>query len=367
MIYEQALRRELAYTTGAVFLVLITIMITTLVIRILGFAANGAVNPQDVIVLIMLAVIGYIAVILSVSIFIAILIVLIRWHRDSEMVVWYASGLNLKMLYKPVLGFAMPWLIVITCMALFAWPWSNSKTNELSQKFKGRDEVSMIVAGKFFESANSNRVFFIESVDNISNKIKNVFVTDYKNNRVTVAMAESGFINNQLDGSKQIKIQHGNRYEGQPSQGDFKILEFDEYIVEIDKKPSPLIKPSAKETPTIDLINYPIPLAQGELLWRIGLPLMAFGLIMLAVPLAYVNPRKGSYIAMLYAVFFYLIYSNLLNITQSLVSESKRSFLTTFWPIHVLAMILALLLLMYRMNPSIPWWQRFIPGGSRGS
>jgi lipopolysaccharide export system permease protein len=94
MIYEQALRRELAYTTGAVFLVLITIMITTLVIRILGFAANGAVNPQDVIVLIMLAVIGYIAVILSVSIFIAILIVLIRWHRDSEMVVWYASGLN---------------------------------------------------------------------------------------------------------------------------------------------------------------------------------------------------------------------------------------------------------------------------------
>ena len=100
MIYEQALRRELAYTTGAVFLVLITIMITTLVIRILGFAANGAVNPQDVIVLIMLAVIGYIAVILSVSIFIAILIVLIRWHRDSEMVVWYASGLNLKMLYK---------------------------------------------------------------------------------------------------------------------------------------------------------------------------------------------------------------------------------------------------------------------------
>jgi lipopolysaccharide export system permease protein len=70
---------------------------------------------------------------------------------------------------------------------------------------------------------------------------------------------------------------------------------------------------------------------------------------------------------MLYAVFFYLIYSNLLNITQSLVAESKRSFLTTFWPIHVLAMILALLLLMYRMNPSIPWWQRFIPGGSRGS
>ena len=47
MIFEQALRRELSMTTGAVFLVLVTIMITTLVIRILGFAANGVVNPED--------------------------------------------------------------------------------------------------------------------------------------------------------------------------------------------------------------------------------------------------------------------------------------------------------------------------------
>ena len=39
MIFKEALRRELSFTTGGVFLVLVTIMVTTLVIRILGYAA----------------------------------------------------------------------------------------------------------------------------------------------------------------------------------------------------------------------------------------------------------------------------------------------------------------------------------------
>ena len=55
MIFKKALRRELSFTTGGVFLVLVTIMITSLVIRILGYAANGAVNPEDALVLIALA------------------------------------------------------------------------------------------------------------------------------------------------------------------------------------------------------------------------------------------------------------------------------------------------------------------------
>jgi lipopolysaccharide export system permease protein len=365
MIYEKALKKELSYTTGGVFLVLITIMMTTLVIRILGYAASGSVNPTDVITLIMLAMIGYIGVILSVSIFIAIIFVLIRWHKDSEMAVWYASGLNLKMLYIPVLRFALPWLVIITAMSIFIWPWSNAKTIEISQKFKGRDEASMIIPGQFFESANSGRVFFVEKINSISNEIQNVFVTDFRNQRLTVAMSESGYIENLEDGTKRVKIFKGRRYEGKPTEGDFKILEFQEYSVDIEKKAQAPVSLSSKETPTVELLQNPTPIALGELLWRIGLPLMALGLILIAVPLAYVNPRRGNYIAVLYAVFVYLIYSNLLNISQTLVSDSKESFTNAIWPIHVLAVFIAIILVNHRLNPSIVWWKRQLPGGKK--
>ncbi|MEI7426467.1 MAG: LPS export ABC transporter permease LptF [Betaproteobacteria bacterium] len=365
MIFEQSLRKELSYTTGAVFLVLMTIMMTTLVIRILGFAASGSINPKDVLVLIMLAVIGYIAIILSVSLFVATMMVLIRWHKDSEMVVWYASGLNLRMLYGPVLRFATPWIIVIAVMALFVWPWTNAKTSEITQKFKGRDETAMLIPGQFFESVNSNRVFFIESIDAATNKIHNIFVADQKNARLTVVMAESGNINFLDNGIKQIKIQNGKRYEGQPTKGDFKILEFEGYTVDIEKKTPKPVTFSPKESTSISLLENPNPVALGEILWRMGLPLMALGLVLIAVPLAYVNPRRGNYINLIYAVFTYLIYSNLLNIAQTLVSDGKESFINAFWPIHVIAILVALFLVQHRINPSISWWKRLIPGGSK--
>jgi len=363
MIFERSLRKELSYTTGAVFLVLMTIMMTTLVIRILGFAASGSINPKDVVILIMLAVIGYIAVILSVSLFVATMMVLIRWHKDSEMVVWYASGLNLKRLYGPVLRFAIPWIIVIAVMALFVWPWSNAKTSEISQKFKGRDVTSMLIPVQFFESVNTSRVFFIENIDPVTNKIHNIFVADHKNARLTIAMAETGKINFLDNGIKQIQIENGKRYEGQPNKGDFKILEFDGYTVDIEKKTPTPPSYSPKESPSLALLEDPNPVAMGEILWRIGLPLMALGLVLVAVPLAYVNPRRGNYINLIYAVFTYLIYSNLLNISQTLVSDGKQSFMTAFWPIHVFAIFIAFILVRNRMNPAISWWKRQIPGG----
>ena len=82
MIFERSLQRELAYTAGAVFMVLLTIILTTMMIRIVGFAASGQVDPRDVVVLIGLTVIGYLAVIMIVTLFVSILFVLTRWYRE---------------------------------------------------------------------------------------------------------------------------------------------------------------------------------------------------------------------------------------------------------------------------------------------
>jgi lipopolysaccharide export system permease protein len=99
----------------------------------------------------------------------------------------------------------------------------------------------------------------------------------------------------------------------------------------------------------------------AELLWRIGLPFMALGLILIAIPLAYVNPRLGNYTAMFYAVLIYLIYSNLLNLTQNFVSQGKVNVFIAAWPIHLLAFSIAFLLIRNRINPSLKWWRRQLP------
>ena len=365
MIFKKALHRELSFTTGGVFLVLVTIMITTLVIRILGYAANGAVNPKDALVLIALATLGYMAVLLTVSLFVAVLIVLVRWYKDSEMIVWLASGLSITNLIGPILRFATPLIIIIALLAFFVWPWANRESTLISQRFQQRDDVSMVTAGQFKESAKAARVFFIEELDVDKSEVKNIFVADSKNGRLNIAVASTGFIQNSEDGEKSVVLNHGRRYEGQPTQPDFRILEFDEYTTKIHSKEALTPPPRDREKTVQELLEDPNPVAtnanRAELLWRIGLPLMALGLVLIAIPLAYVNPRLGNYTAMFYAVLIYLIYSNLLNLTQNFVSQGKISVFIGVWLIHVLAILISIGLIRNRINPSLKWWKRQLP------
>ena len=365
MIFNQALRRELSFTTGGVFLVLVTIMVTTLVIRILGYAANGVVNPEDALVLIALATLGYLAVLLTVSLFVATLIVLVRWYKDSEMIVWFASGISVTNLIRPILQFATPLIIVIALLALFVWPWANRESTLISQRFQQRDDVSMVSAGQFKESAKAERVFFIEELDVNKSEVKNIFVADSKNGRLSIAVSQTGYIQNSAGGEKSIVLHNGRRYEGQPTQPDFRILEFNEYSTKIRSKDALAPAPRDREKTVTELLNDPNPVAtnpnRAELLWRIGLPLMALGLVLIAIPLAYVNPRLGNYTAMFYAVLIYLIYSNLLNLTQNFVSQGRVSVFVAVWPIHLLALLIATALIGNRINPSLKWWRRQLP------
>ena len=95
MIFQRAIRLELLNTTGAVFTTLFTIVITVMLIRILGDAAAGKVASADVVALLGFSTLNYLPVILTLTIFIAVLSVVARSYQDSEMVVWFASGLSL--------------------------------------------------------------------------------------------------------------------------------------------------------------------------------------------------------------------------------------------------------------------------------
>jgi lipopolysaccharide export system permease protein len=277
------------------------------------------------------------------------------------MIVWFASGLSIMSLIPPILRFATPLIVIIALLALFAWPWANRESSLISQRFQQRDDVSMVTAGQFRESAKAERVFFIEELDVNSREVKNIFVADSRNQRLSIAVAAIGFIENTPSGEKNIILKDGRRYEGQPTQSDFRILEFDEYETRLRNKELAEPPPRDRERSVQELLKNPSPSNLGELLWRIGLPLMALGLVFIAIPLAYVNPRLGNYTAMFYAVLIYLIYSNLINLAQNFVTQSRLSFFVAIWLIHLAAFVIAAILIRNRVNPSLKWWKRQLP------
>jgi lipopolysaccharide export system permease protein len=76
--------------------------------------------------------------------------------------------------------------------------------------------------------------------------------------------------------------------------------------------------------------------ARGELLWRIALPLMALALMLLAIPLSFVNPRAGRSLGLLVALLLFVVYSNTVSVFQASVAQQRMSFMMAWWPVHVI-------------------------------
>ena len=353
MIFKRALRQELNFTTGVVFMVLVTLVLTNLVVRVLANATSGLANPKDAVVLIGLGMINYLPILLTASLFIAILIVLTRWYKDSEMVIWQSAGLGLFNILKPIFYFAVPVAFAIAALSIFISPWANQQSATIKQRFQQRDDISMLAPGQFRESSGNNRVFFIESINPETEIIKNVFVTDFGKDKQRVAVAKQGFIERNADGDKTLTLQLGRRYEGTPGNTDFRITEFNKYTVKLEDKvinpdiTSPNTMPAWVLLQDLSIQNL------AEILWRIGVPMMSLALVIIAIPLSYTDPRKGRYTGLIMAVLIYFSYSNVLNLMQAWVRVGKINFSIAAWLPHVIAVLLGLVFLYFRENRSV--------------
>src|SRR3954469_7546347 len=130
MIFHKALVREFANTALATFFVLLGITITMQLVKLLGQAATGLITSTGVLALLGLTLVNYLGILLSLTSFIAILLTLTRSYRDSEMVVWFASGVGLTRWVRPVLSFAIPFVAVTGLLSRYLSPWAVSRSED---------------------------------------------------------------------------------------------------------------------------------------------------------------------------------------------------------------------------------------------
>lgn len=351
MIFQRALQRELVSTAGAVFTTLFTITITVMLIRILGQAAGGKVASQDVIELIGFEGLKLLPVILILTGFISVLLVVTRSYQDSEMVVWFTSGLSLSRWVSPVLKFGIPIIVLTSLLSFLVTPWAIRQSAEFRERFEKREDISKVSPGKFQESSSADRVFFVEGVSGDATRVKNIFVNTSKDNRTSVVVAKEGMIELNRRGDKFLVMQKGRRYDGVPNQSDFEVMEFERYSVLVARQSQALVgDKSAASLSTPALIADPNKFNLGELLWRCALPLMALFLMLLAIPLSFVNPRAGRSANLLIALLLFVVYSNMVSVFQAMVVQGKLPFAIAWWPIHALAALMVVLLFFWRLN-----------------
>ena len=348
MIFRKTLLRELLTVAAAAFFVLLGISLTTQLVRLLGQAATGSITSTAVAALLGFSSVNYLPVLLSLTLFIAVLMTLSRSYRDSEMVVWFSSGVGLTEWIRPVLGFALPLVVVIAVLSLTLTPWAVEKSEELRRQLEGRDDISAISPGVFRESRQAERIYFVEDVAEAQNVVGNVFVSSTQLEKQGVMVAARGFQETAENGDRFLVLLNGRRYEGEPGTAEYKIYRFDRYAMRIDSKEAKATRaPTTKSVSTLELLRDPTPANLAELSWRVGLPVSALILALLAIPLSFVNPRAGRSMNLVLALLVYMIYSNLLSISQASIAQSRIALATGLWGVHFVMLVL-LAVMFYR-------------------
>jgi lipopolysaccharide export system permease protein len=355
MLFQQALRRDLFNLAGAVFATLFTVMVTTTSIRLLGGAAANRLASADVLPLIAFASVNYIPVLMVLTLYITVLLALTRAYRDSEMVVWFASGLSLRAWIRPVLTFAMPFVILIAIVSLLVGPWANRQASEYKRRFELRDDVSMVAPGQFRESVSSNRVFFVESVNEAQTEVRNVFVTQIREGHLTVVASSGGRIETRPEGGRFLVLEDGRRWDGQWGEGAYRLMEFERYGLLLQPKPEPGAEDSARMRATTDLIQEPSATNRGELIWRLSLPVSGLLAALLAIPLAFVNPRVNQSVNLIVAMLIYVIYNNANSLMQAWVSQGRLPFAVGLLATHVVVIAIIAFMFWRRMSLSRLW------------
>lgn len=358
MIFERAARREFAQAAAGISVALLAILASTQLIRLLKDAAGGRIAPEAVASLLGFAALNFMPVLLSLTLFVSILLSLSRVYRDSEMVVWFSCGQPLTAWIRPVLKFALPIVLAIAVLSGFLSPWANYNTAEYKQRLSARSDVSQVSPGAFREAKRGQRVFFVESIADDASRVGNVFVASMQDGKLGVVMSDTGYQEFAPNGDRFVVLENGRRYEVEPGTPEFKVMEFERYKVRTADGEAKPAERSPNRLPITELVLEDSNQARGELLWRIGMPVSAIILALMAIPLSYVNPRAGRSANMLIAILIYAIYSNMISVSQAWVAQGKLPFWIGVWAAHALMLVPLLLLFYKRIAVQMPWHRR---------
>jgi len=357
-VFDRSLVLEFAATGFFVFAILLAIIVLTQLIRLLGESVGGTLPVESVLVLLGFTALNYLPILLSISLFLSILLSLTRSYSDSEMVVWFSSGVSLTRWVRPVILYSLPVVSMIALLSLLLTPWAMSKVDEIRLKLESRDDVAVAAPGAFRESKQADRVFFLENVSSGNNQVGNIFVQSTQQGKIGTMVAKQGLQEIAPNGDKFIVLLNGKRHEGTPGQLDYKIVEFERYAMRVEiveSKSKPL---NTKAFSTLYLLENRTSLNLSELNWRLGLPISALILALLAIPFSFVNPRAGRSLNMISALVLYMLYNNMISVINSWVGQEKIAASAGLLGIHGVMFILVVGLFYYRL--AVFSYRRFV-------
>ena len=354
MIVNRALVREVLETSIAVTFIILTVFV---VVRSLGFlqqAVRGDVPVEAVLTLVVLKMVGYLDVIIPLMMYVSILMVMGRWNRDNEMVVLAACGISPVNFLKPLLTLVLVVGGVVALFSFYLTPLALKKGYEIEFEYRNRSEITGVIPGTFIETKKGKGVYFVENFDRDAHRYENIFVYKSSFGKEGVVVSKYAFQRtDELTGDQFLVLNNGTRYEGNPGQPNYRIMDFETYALRIEPRPYTSSLPPVKARPTTVIYKDKHPALISEWHWRLAKVIIVPVLAVFALTFSFINPRQGRLPGMIMAFLAYFLYTNALGFSVAMLSKGSIPPALGLWWVHGIFLVIAAAFL-YRRQRNLP-------------
>jgi len=352
------IRRNLVVLFFSIIFIIGLVLFGNQFVLMIQESIERGIPVQELMPLVSFNMIRDVSLILSLSLFLAIILTISQLYKNSEAVVMNSLGLNDKYFIFFIQPLVLLSFVIIFFLTIYAVPWAKQQKSIMEEETKNASEFSFITEGEFEVFKQGEIVFYAsesKSLNTIGEQnMEEIFIYAFDNENPVIVLASEAtkYIDSESD-SIYLRLKDGVRYQGIPSNDNINILNFDLYDLEIvsgELKNSVAIYTKIEGKSTLDLIKEGGQYANAELQWRLSQPITVLILSVIGVFLGKTSPRGGKGINLLIGVVIFMLYYNGLLVAKSSIELGQIDPIIGLWGVHLLMIILILLLYQFRQG-----------------
>ncbi len=234
------MNRITRYISGQLFLatLFVTLTITCAVwltqsLRFIELIVNRGLTVSSYLYLTVLLLPSFLAMLLPIGLFAAVLFTYNRLTTDSELIVLRAVGLGPGQLAKPGLILSLAVVVLGYVLTLLAMPLSYRQFKDLETGFRQDFSAVLLREGAFNTVSEGITVYIRER--EADGELRGIIVHDNRaKDRTVTIMAERGILAQAEEGPRVIMV-NGNRQLVERDTGKLSLLYFERYSVDIGR------------------------------------------------------------------------------------------------------------------------------------
>ena len=350
LIIFRYISRQLLQVMLAVTSIVLLIIMSGRFVNYLADAASGQLRADFLLAIMAYRIPDFLVMILPLGLFLGIILSYGRLYVDNEMSVLSACGMSRNQLLGITMIPSLGVMLVVALLSLYVAPKGIQKVEMIFNEQDSLTEFDTLVSGRF--QSMGGRVTYAEELTNERQVMEKVFIATRNGNNtvgsMSVLLAEKARIDAQQgkDGQRYLILSDGKRFDMTPGVPAMRETGFGTYGIRMAEPRARKEVSREQALPTSALLGSESSTHKAELQWRISLPLLIPIIVLLALPLAQVNPRQGRYVKLLPGILLYLMYLALLMSARGAVDDGRISPSIGLWWVHGVYLVIALVLYM---------------------